>query len=288
MAAERGAAQNTLSAYRTDLTDAEAILAKKGQKLHEATEEGCRHCLHIWHGSGLSARTVSRRLSALRQFMVWMVTDNYRSDDPSAWLDSPKLPTSLPKSLTEDEVVRLIAACDQLDAPDDLQMRTALELLYASGMRVSELLGLTLSDVPAGRNHLTIRGKGGRERMVVITEVAMTLISAWHDFRDAEINFTHNQFLGLPTKKLSRSVFFTKLKKLAGLAEIKAERVSPHVLRHSFATHMLNRGADLRSLQTLLGHADIATTQIYTHTRPDRLRGLVSDSHPLANRHKNK
>ena len=288
MAAERGASQNTLSAYRRDLIDAEAMLAKKGQPLHEATEAGCRHCLQSWHQSGLSARTVSRRLSALRQFMIWLVTDGYRADDPSAKLDSPKLPAGLPKSLEEDEVVRLIAACDQLDEPLGLQMRTALELLYASGMRISELLSLTLADVPEGRNHLTIRGKGGRERMVVITEVAAALISTWHAFRAEQVSMTHNQFLGLADKELSRAVFFTRLKKLALLADINPDRVSPHVLRHSFATHMLNRGADLRSLQTLLGHADIATTQIYTSTRPDRLRGLVADSHPLANRDKNK
>ena len=285
-AAEKAAAANSLLAYETDLH----LTARQiDTDFREMDAHDLRRLIKGWEAEGLLPRTRARRLSTLRQFMSWMVADGYRTDNPVQFLDSPKLPESLPKSLGEEEVLGLLAAARKLPPPDDLRMEAALELLYAGGLRISELLGLKIQDIAPQKSALMITGKGGKERLVPITELALQRALDWLAFRDKDGPIPHtDQLLSGRDKEMSRQSFSLLLKKIARIAGIDASRVSPHILRHSFATHMLNRGADLRTLQALLGHADIATTQIYTRTRPERLQGLVASAHPLAKNAENK
>ena len=294
IAAEKAVSKHTLAAYHSDLSVVAAGLANLSSDtaaggLQTASEDDLRKELHLWHKQGLTARTIARRLSALRHFMSWMLTENHRADNPCQFLDSPKLPQGLPKSLSEDEVITLIEASAHLPETQALQMRAGLELLYAGGLRISELLALRVQDMVRNRQMLVIKGKGGRERLSPLTAVSVEVARLWLEHRDADGPVTHSdQFLADAKSELTRQKFSVLLKQMAAHAGLRADRVSPHVLRHSFATHMLNNGADLRSLQTLLGHADIATTQIYTSTRPERLRQLVTGAHPLAAEQKNK
>ncbi|MEC7245499.1 MAG: tyrosine recombinase [Pseudomonadota bacterium] len=285
-AAEKAAAANSLLAYETDLR----LTARQiDTNFSDMDAHDLRRLIKGWEAEGLAPRTRARRLSTLRQFMSWMVADGYRTDNPVQFLDSPKLPESLPKSLDEEEVLRLLAAAQKLPPPDDLRMEAALELLYAGGLRISELLGLKIQDISPQKSALMITGKGGKERLVPITELALQRALDWLAFRDKDGPIPHtDQLLSGRDREMNRQSFSLLLKKIARIAGIDASRVSPHILRHSFATHMLNRGADLRTLQALLGHADIATTQIYTRTRPDRLKGLVASAHPLAKNAENK
>jgi len=285
-AAEKAAAANSLLAYETDL---HLIARQIDADFSDMDAHDLRRLIKGWEAEGLAPRTRARRLSTLRQFMSWMVADGYRTDNPVQFLDSPKLPESLPKSLDEEEVLRLLAAAQKLPSPDDLRMEAALELLYAGGLRISELLGLKIQDISPQKSALMITGKGGKERLVPITELALQRALDWLAFRDKDGPIPHtDQLLSGRDREMNRQSFSLLLKKIARIAGIDASRVSPHILRHSFATHMLNRGADLRTLQALLGHADIATTQIYTRTRPDRLKGLVASAHPLAKNAENK
>ena len=294
IAAEKAVSKHTLAAYHNDLSVVAAGLVNLSSDtaaggLQTASADDLRKELHLWYEQGLTARTIARRLSALRHFMSWMVAENHRVDNPSQLLDSPKLPQSLPKSLSEDEVITLIEASAHLPETQALQMRAGLELLYAGGLRISELLALRVQDMARDRQMLVIKGKGGRERLSPLTAVSVEVARLWLEHRDADGPVTHSdQFLADAKSELTRQKFSVLLKQMAAHAGLRADRVSPHVLRHSFATHMLNNGADLRSLQTLLGHADIATTQIYTTTRSDRLHQLVTGAHPLAAEHKNK
>lgn len=285
-AAEKAAAANSLLAYETDL---HLIARQIDADFSDMDAHDLRRLIKGWEAEGLAPRTRARRLSTLRQFMSWMVADGYRTDNPVQFLDSPKLPESLPKSLDEEEVLRLLAAAQKLPPPNDLRMEAALELLYAGGLRISELLGLKIQDISPQKSALMITGKGGKERLVPITELALQRALDWLAFRDKDGPIPHtDQLLSGRDREMNRQSFSLLLKKIARIAGIDASRVSPHILRHSFATHMLNRGADLRTLQALLGHADIATTQIYTRTRPDRLKGLVASAHPLAKNAENK
>lgn len=285
-AAEKAAAANSLLAYETDL---HLIARQIDADFSDMDAHDLRRLIKGWEAEGLAPRTRARRLSTLRQFMSWMVADGYRTDNPVQFLDSPKLPESLPKSLDEEEVLRLLAAAQKLPPPDDFRMEAALELLYAGGLRISELLGLKIQDISPQKSALMITGKGGKERLVPITELALQRALDWLAFRDKDGPIPHtDQLLSGRDREMNRQSFSLLLKKIARIAGIDASRVSPHILRHSFATHMLNRGADLRTLQALLGHADIATTQIYTRTRPDRLKGLVASAHPLAKNAENK
>ena len=294
IAAEKAVSMHTLSAYHSDLSGVAVGLANLSSDtaaggFQTASADDLRKELHLWYKKGLTARTIARRLSTLRHFMSWMVAENHRTDNPSQFLDSPKLPQSLPKSLSEDEVINLIEASAHLPETQALQMRAGLELLYAGGLRISELLALRVQDMAGDRKMLVIKGKGGRERLSPLTAVSVEVTRLWLAHRDADGPVTHSdQLLADAKSELTRQKFSVLLKQMAAHAGLRAERVSPHVLRHSFATHMLNNGADLRSLQTLLGHADIATTQIYTTTRSDRLYQLVTGAHPLAAKQKNK
>ena len=276
LAAERGAARNTLAAYRADLED---FAAFAGGRPAEADAARLHAYLAGLARAGLSPRTAARRLSALRQFHRFLLREGVRPDDPTATLESPKLGKPLPKYLTEAEVDALLAAATGRAGVSGAVALAALELLYASGMRVSELLGLRRTALARDAAVLLIRGKGGKERMVPLSppakQAAAALIaqgpeSAWlFPGRD-------------PRKAMTRQGFALLLKQVALAARIDPARVSPHVLRHSFASHLLARGADLRSLQVLLGHADIATTEIYTHLTTDRLRRVVEEKHPLS------
>jgi integrase/recombinase XerD len=280
LAAERGVSENTLIGYKNDLMALDDSMAVSFVVM---TADDIRRSVQKFHAEGLAARTVSRRLSAVRQFAGWMVSDQIRLDNPSLFLDNPKLPDPLPKSLNEADVSSLISACSKLEPPYDLLMQAGLELMYSAGLRISELLSLRLQDFVADKDMLLIRGKGGRERMVPLTSIAIATARRWRDARDADgPDAETDQLLAYRSQEMTRQKFSLLLKQIARHAGIDERKVSAHVLRHSFATHLLNRGADLRSLQMLLGHADIATTQIYTRTRQDRLAGLVGDAHPLA------
>ena len=278
--AERGAAENTIAAYERDLVIWAGTLPS-GADLLTAGVEDLRHVLGRWSGD-LSARTVSRRLSALHQFMVFAVAEDLRRDDPTSRLDRPKTPAKLPKSLSEDEVARLFAAATCIEGAAGKRLVCMLEILYATGLRVSEMIALPIAALRRGQNRITITGKGGRERLIILTDAAHAAIDAWLEMRDADPESVTSPWL-FPAADgyIKRQQVNTELARLALDAGI-GKTVSPHMLRHSFATHMLNRGADLRSLQLLLGHANIATTEIYTKTRDDRLAGLVRDIHPLA------
>ncbi len=275
LVAERGAARNTLLAYQSDLDDLSAHL---GGGIAGASAESLRGYMGALAGSGLAARTQARRLSAVRQFFRFLVREEVRADDPTELLDSPRLPRSLPKYLSEAEVDALLEAARSRPPAQALALTAALEILYATGMRVSELLGLPRSALSGDAVVLLIRGKGGRERIVPLSDAARDAAAALAGGRRDRWLFP-----GRPARQaMTRQGFALTLKQAALAAGIDPARVSPHVLRHSFASHMLARGADLRSLQLLLGHADIATTQIYTHVLAERLQRLVEAHHPLA------
>ena len=287
LSAMRAAAENTLAAYRRDLDDCCVGLAQHGQSLSSCSADDLRALLVWWHQRGLAPRSVARRLSALRQFMGWAVDEGIRPDNPTRWIDNPSLPATLPKSLDEAEIVRLLdAAASLTPAFAATRAVTMLEVLYATGLRVSELMGLQVTAFRRHPDTILVTGKGGRERLVPLGDTAKAAVARWLDCRDSRPAFMLSEMM-FPAddgRTMTRQAFAALLKKLALAAGLDPVRVSPHKLRHSFATHMLNRGADLRSLQSLLGHADITTTQIYTANRPDRLAGLVASAHPLASR----
>ncbi len=291
LVAERGVAANTLAAYRRDLEDAATFLAGRSPGAHAVldtaqTEDLRRYFKHL-DGRGMSARTASRRLSALRQFYRFLYADGLRDDDPSAILESPRQGRSLPKILSEGDVEGLMHAAERRDGPEGLRLHALVELCYATGMRVSELVGLPLSAVQRDPEFLIVSGKGGKERMVPLSVPARDAVKAYlgvrAEFLPEGIDNPH-LFPGRGGKHLSRQRFFQLLKELARDADLDPRKVSPHVLRHAFATHLLHHDADLRSVQQMLGHADISTTQIYTHVLDERMRRLVAEHHPLARR----
>jgi len=280
LAAERGAARNTLVAYDRDLNDFSGFANRRSEAVSGASAETLRAYMAALGAQGLKPRTAARRLSALRQFHRFLAREGIRKDDPTGLLDSPKLPSVLPKYLSESEVDALLAGAGRFPGRPGIVARTALEILYATGMRVSELLSLPRTALAGDAALLMVKGKGGKERMVPLSDAAKDAASALAALSDKRIRWL---FPGRdPARPLTRQAFFLLLKQVALAANIDPARVSPHVLRHSFASHLLAHGADLRSLQMLLGHADIATTQIYTHVLAERLRRLVEEHHPLA------
>jgi integrase/recombinase XerD len=280
LAAERGAARNTLAAYEADLTDFAAHAAAAGQSPAQASAETLAGYMRGLGAAGLSPRTAARRLSALRQFFRFLARETIRTDDPTTLLEAPRLPKPLPKYLTEQEVDALLAAAGRRAGLPGLVASAALEVLYASGLRVSELLALLRTALSQDSAVLLIRGKGGRERIVPLSDAARQAAARLASQLPAGARFL---FPGRDKRRaMTRQGFGLLLKQVALDAGLDPARVSPHVLRHSFASHMLARGADLRSLQLLLGHADISTTQIYTHVLAERLQKLVEAHHPLA------
>ena len=284
MAAERGAARNTLAAYRADLEDLGAFLAARGERLPAAPPEALRAYLVSLAAEGLAPRTQARRLASIRQFHRFLLREGVRADDPARLLSSPKAQAPLPKNLTEAEVEHLLqAAAEAANAAGGrtvLAMRAGLEILYASGLRISELLALPAAALTQDAEMLMVRGKGGRDRVVPLSDAAREAAQALRAILPQNGKWL---FPGRDARRpLTRQAFFLQLKQVVAKAGLDPARVSPHVLRHSFASHLLGRGADLRSLQLLLGHADIATTQIYTHLLSERLQRLVERHHPLA------
>lgn len=276
LAAERGAAVNTLAAYRRDLEGAEAALGD----LSRADGAALASLGKVW--ADLAPASLARKCSALRQFYGFLVDERLREDDPSPSLPKPRTRRPLPRLLSHGEVEALLLRAEEEaagDRPEGVRLLALLELLYGSGLRASELVSLPLSAVPRDAPFLTVTGKGGQQRMVPVSTRARHVLSRWLGVRiqDSKHLFPSRGEKG----HLTRIRLFQLLRELAGRAGIAPDKVSPHVLRHAFATHLLEGGADLRVLQTLLGHADIATTQIYTHVDSARLVALVNARHPL-------
>ncbi len=289
MAVERSAAQNTLSAYGRDLADAQGFLAGRRRDLSDASAEDVEAYFSALGARGLSPATAARRRAAVRQFYRFVLSEGWRTDDPSRRVDAPKRGRPLPKVLGREEVERLIAAAAARDGAGGLRLGCMVELIYASGLRVSELLALPLSALAHDPAFLIVRGKGGKERLAPLNGTARTAVKAYLEVRPAFLPKGDKQNPWLfPSRgkggRLTARRFAQMLDEAAAGAGIDPARISPHVLRHAFATHLLEGGADLRVVQTLLGHADVATTQIYTHVAEDRLREVVQSKHPLAKR----
>ncbi len=286
LSAERGASANTLEAYRRDLEQFAAHLAVRGGSVESADASAIRGYLASLARRGLSSATGARRLSALRQFYRFVFAEGVRGDDPTAGIDSPRRGRALPKVLKEAEVDALLAAARRQDGPKGMRLAALLEILYATGLRVSELVGLPLSAVRGEHGVLIVRGKGGKERMVPMSDPARQALNAYRVVRRDFVPANRESGWLFPSRgargHLTRQRFAQMLKQLAAEAGIDRARVSPHVLRHAFASHLLAHGADLRSIQQMLGHADISTTQGYTHVLDERLKALVRTHHPLA------
>ncbi|SDG12580.1 site-specific tyrosine recombinase XerD [Pelagibacterium luteolum] len=282
MSAERGAATNTIDAYRRDLLDYSGFLAGRSRMLSGADREDISAYLAALSANGLSANSSARRLSAVRQFHRFLVAEAIKTDDPTRIIVAPKPGRGLPKVLSVDDVDRLLVLAETEAAAGeekDIRLHVLLELLYATGMRVSELVALERRAVTREANYLTIKGKGNKERIVPMGDKARDALHAWLDGREKDrFVFPASGAEG----HLARQVFARDLKSLAARAGLSAAAVSPHVLRHAFASHLLQNGADLRVVQMLLGHADISTTQIYTHVLDAHLRKLLDDHHPLS------
>jgi integrase/recombinase XerD len=292
LAAERGASENTIAAYRRDLEDFSAALRGKRRSIARAATDDLRWYLRRLLDRGFAASSVARRLSALRQLYRFLYAEGHRADDPAAILEGPKRGRPMPKVLTIEDVDRLLTAArrglDTEQAPSErlrwARLVALLELLYATGLRVSELVALPASAAQGNARMLAVRGKGEKERLVPLNEAAKGAIAGYR----ALLSKLRPQLAGKwlfpsfgESGHLTRQHFARELKQLAAAAGLRPDKVSPHVLRHAFASHLLHNGADLRIVQTLLGHADISTTQIYTHVLDERLKSLVRDLHPL-------
>jgi integrase/recombinase XerD len=291
MSAERGAAQNTLAAYQRDLSAYADFLKVKGMGAATAKAEHIRNYLASLDGEGIKASSAARKLSAIRQFHNFLYGEGILRENPATAIDAPRLRRPLPKVLTPEDVTRLMEVAEtrigrlkgkaRLKA---LRLHCLLEFIYATGLRVSELVGLKKQAVAKGPQFILVKGKGGRERMVPVSRTACAAVEAYLAALRAESDadtpwlFPSHGDQG----HLTRQHFALELKALAAEAGLGADRISPHVLRHAFASHLLAGGADLRAVQQMLGHADIATTQIYTHVQTDRLRSAVETHHPLA------
>jgi integrase/recombinase XerD len=293
LAAERGAGRNTLEAYTRDLDDLADYLAEKKTSIAAATTADLRAYIAVLARRGFKASSVARRLSAVRQLFRFLYAEGHRGDDPAAVIEGPKRGRPLPKVLSIGEVDRLLAtahgaatdaARSEAERLRALRLACLLEVLYATGLRVSELIALPASAARRDERMLVVRGKGGKERLVPLNDAAKRAMRAYLDRLAEADRDTGSKWL-FPSfgesGHLTRQHAAREVKALAAAAGISAERISPHVLRHAFASHLLQNGADLRIVQTLLGHADISTTQIYTHVLDERLKSLVRDLHPL-------
>jgi integrase/recombinase XerD len=299
LAAERGAAANTLDAYRRDLAHFAAYLDRTGLDVAALMPADLRSFAGMLGAHGLAASSRARRLSAVRQFCRFLAADGLIAEDPAHGLAGPKRQRALPKILSVADVDRLIAAAEAAcrgargrDLVRALRLHCLLEMLYATGMRVSELVSLPRSALAGDPRILTITGKGGRQRLVPMNKAARAALQRYlavgGDAEDGVSRMVRTKWVFPSTSAaghLTRQRLAQELKVLAAAAGLDSDRVSPHVLRHAFASHLLDRGADLRSVQQLLGHADISTTEIYTHVLEERLKKLVLDHHPLARAH---
>jgi integrase/recombinase XerD len=289
MSAERAAAANTLTAYRRDLEDLTGFLGRRGRTVGDASAEDVEAWFADLGARGLSPATAARRRAAARQFYRFVLGEGWRPDDPSRRVDAPRRGRSLPRVLSREEMDRLIAAAAARDGAQGLRLGCMVELAYASGLRISELTALPLAALARDPAYLIVRGKGGKERLAPLNDAARAAIRAYLEVRARFLPAGSKASPWLfpsrgRTGRLTPRRFAQMLDEAAADAGIDPAKVSPHVLRHAFATHLLEGGADLRVVQTLLGHADIATTQIYTHVTSDRLRETVETRHPLARR----
>lgn len=293
-AAELNAARNTLLAYGRDLKDFAAWLARRGPGVADCAQGDIEAYLVSCDAQGLSRATRARRLSAIRQLFRFAYDEGWRNDNPALRLSGPGRAPRLPKTLSTDEVGALLAAARDFgrERADRLRMSCLMELLYATGLRVSELVSLPVSAARGDPRMILVRGKGGKERMVPLSAPARAALGEWLACRDAAEELARRE-RGQPASRylfpargaeghLTRQGFHGLLKELSARAGLDPARVTPHVLRHAFATHLLAGGADLRAIQTMLGHADVSTTEIYTHVLDERLRALVLEHHPLA------
>lgn len=306
MSAERGAAANTLASYERDLTDLREFLGSRGQSLTEAATSDLSAYLTHLSAQGFAATSQARRLSSMRQFYRFLYSEGLRSDDPTGIIDAPKKGVALPKTMSVADVNRLLGLAAQEAATEGpgqlarIRMHLLLELLYATGMRVSELVSLPVKVLRQEGRFLMIRGKGNKDRMVLLSRTAIEAMEKYEAARKAlasekgkatkKAEATDSPWLFPSNSKegyLPRQVFARDLKDIAIRAGLHPSAVSPHVLRHAFASHLLQNGADLRAVQELLGHSDISTTQIYTHVLEERLQELVQTHHPLAKQGKN-
>jgi len=288
LVAERGAAVNTISAYLNDISHFEKYLIENeiDAKIENCSKDRIANYIKYLSKNGLNPRTATRRLSSLKQFFLFLQSENHRSDNPTNNVDGPRQIKSLPKLLSEEEVAQLFEQANQMAGPEGIRLVCLLEIVYAAGLRVSELISLPNTALSPDQNILLVRGKGGKERLVPLTISAIDSINAYREVRHVFLKSNRESKFLFPSR--SKEGFLTRrrvgqlLKDLAIASNINPQKVSPHVLRHAFATHLLDHGADLRSLQKMLGHADISTTQIYTHVLSKRLMSVVSSHHPLA------
>ena len=288
LVAERGATVNTVSAYLNDISHFEKYLIENeiSSKIESCSKDSIANYIKYLSKKGLNPRTATRRLSSLRQFFLFLQSENYRSDNPTNNVDGPRQIKSLPKLLSEGEVEQLFEQANQMVGPEGIRLVCLLEIVYAAGLRVSELISLPNMALSQDQNVLLVRGKGEKERLVPLTSSAIDSINAYREVRHVFLKSNRESKFLFPSR--SKEGFLTRrrvgqlFKDLAIASNINPEKVSPHVLRHAFATHLLDHGADLRSLQKMLGHADISTTQIYTHVLSKRLVSVVSSHHPLA------
>jgi integrase/recombinase XerD len=283
---EYGLTENTLSAYRNDLAGFSAWLECNQQGLTTVSSSDIQRYLAEKFQMGYKSRSTARLLSTLRRFYAWLLRDKRIDQDPTRLLESPRAERSLPVTLNEEQVINLL---DAPDTGDDIgyRDRTMLEVLYATGLRVSELVNLQLSQVSIEPGVLRIMGKGNKERLVPVGEVALDWMAAYlrhvrPSLLEQKSSATNAVFVTRRGKAMTRQAFWYMIKRNAICAGIDPEKLSPHTLRHAFATHLLNHGADLRVVQMLLGHSDISTTQIYTHVADQRLRDLYKQHHPRA------
>lgn len=287
LVAERGATVNTVSAYLNDISHFKKYLTENeiDSKIESCSKDSISNYIKYLSKNGLNPRTATRRLSSLRQFFLFLQSENHRSDNPTNNVDGPRQIKSLPKLLSEEEVEQLFEQANQIVGPEGIRLVCLLEIVYAAGLRVSELISLPNTALSHDQNILLVRGKGGKERLVPLTISAIDSINAYREVRHVFLKSNRESKFLFPSR--SKEGFLTRrrvgqlLKDLAIASKINPEKVSPHVLRHAFATHLLDHGADLRSLQKMLGHADISTTQIYTHVLSKRLMSVVSRHHPL-------
>ncbi|MGD9637648.1 MAG: site-specific tyrosine recombinase XerD [Alphaproteobacteria bacterium] len=284
--AEGGASANTVAAYKNDLISLSLCLEEKGSDLKNAKEKDLRDFLAQLSKNGFAKKSQSRKISALKMFYRFLFTEEIIKINPSENLDSPKTGKSLPKYLSEDEIKLLIKAAGMIKGKRGLKIKALIELLYSTGLRVSELVGLPISAVARNPEFIIVRGKGSKERLVPLSTYAKDAVNAWLQTRSEQKGkkiiskwlFPSDSKLG----HLTRDGFFKIMKELALNAGINPERVSPHVIRHSFASHLVAHDADLRTVQKMLGHSDIATTEIYTHLLDEKLTSIVSNFHPLS------
>lgn len=292
-AAELDAATNTQLAYARDLTDVSGYLSQKGENFASATRQYIENYLVQCEAQGFAQSTRARRLSAMKQLFRFMFEEGFRSDNPAIQIKGPSRSKVLPKTLSTEEIERLLNAARAMGRTETDKIRNSclMELLYATGMRVTELVSLPVSAARGNPHMLLVRGKGGKERMVPLSAHARKALAAWLKAWDAKDNMSRDKggsgskyLFPSPSKQghLTRHRFYVFIKDLSLKADIDSSKVTPHAIRHAFATHLLENGADLLSIQVLLGHADVTTTEVYTHVVEERLKALVLEHHPLS------